>query len=127
MPDFSIKKRLKSFTHALRGAVTLVATQHNAWLHAVATVAVLSAGFWLKVSLIEWGLLIMAIALVWIAEALNTALEFLADEITEERRDRIKKAKDVAAFGVLISALAAATLGAIVFLPHFCRLMKVCS
>ena len=125
MPDFSIKKRLKSFTHALRGAVTIVATQHNAWLHAVATVAVLSAGFWLKVSLIEWGLLIMAIALVWIAEALNTALEFLADEITEERRDRIKKAKDVAAFGVLISALAAATLGVIVFLPHFFQLTKI--
>ena len=127
MPDFSLQNRLKSFLHALRGAVTLIGTQHNARVHAVATVVVLVAGLWLKVSLIEWALLITAIALVWIAEALNTALEFLADEITRERRDRIKKAKDVAAFGVLVSALAAATLGVIVFLPYFVQLTKISS
>ena len=125
MPDFSIYQRLRSFTHALRGAGTLVGTQHNSWIHAVATVLVLGAGFWVRVSLTEWGLLIVAITLVWLAEALNTAIEFLADEITEERRDRIKKAKDVAAFGVLISALAAAMIGVIVFLPHLCDLKLI--
>ena len=119
MPAFSLFHRLKSFRHAFRGAVTLLRTQHNAWLHAAATALVIAAGFFLHVSGVDWALLLVAIALVWIAEALNTAIEFLADEITLERRDRIKHAKDIAAFGVLISACAAVAIGAIVFAPYF--------
>jgi diacylglycerol kinase len=56
---------------------------------------------------------------VWAAEALNTAVEFLADEVSLEHRERIGKAKDVAAFGVLATALAALAVGSLVFLPHF--------
>lgn len=58
------------------------------------------------------------LCLVWMAEALNTAIEFLADEVSQEWRARIGQAKDVAAFGVLVSALAAATIGLLVFVPH---------
>jgi len=122
MSAFSLFHRLKSFRHAFRGAVTLLRTQHNAWLHAVATALVVAAGLFLHVSRIDWALLLVAIALVWIAEALNTAIEFLADEITMEKRERIKHAKDIAAFGVLISACVAVAIGSIVFAPHFCLL-----
>ena len=118
MSAFSFRQRLQSFRHAIRGAGTLIRTQPNTWLHALATVLIIVAGFTVRISNIEWALISLAIALVWMAEALNTAIEFLADEITEERRERIKKAKDVAAFGVLVSALVAATIGLIVFLPY---------
>lgn len=118
MPAFSLFHRLKSFSHAFRGAITLLRTQHNTWLHALATAVVFAAGIVLHVSLTDWALLIVAIALVWIAEALNTAIEFLADEVTLERRERIRFAKDIAAFAVLVSAIAALAIGAIVFLPH---------
>ncbi len=118
MDDFSLLHRLKSFSHAIRGAGTLLRTQHNAWLHALATVLVLIAGLWLRVSRAEWVFLAMAIALVWIAEAFNTAIEFLADEVTLEKRERIKYAKDIAAFGVLVSAMVALVIGGIVFLPR---------
>ena len=101
MSAFSFRQRLRSFSHAIRGADTLIRTQPNAWLHALATVLVIVAGVTVRISSIEWALVSLAIALVWMAEALNTAIEFLADEITEERRERIKRAKDVAAFGVL--------------------------
>ena len=83
-----------------------------------ATVAVIAGGFVCRVSSVEWALLVVAIAIVWMAEALNTALEFLADEVSEEKRDRIGKAKDVGACGVLICAVAAAVIGVIVFIPH---------
>ena len=63
-------------------------------------------------------LLVFAIALVWLAEAMNTAIDFLADEVSEEKRERIGKTKDIAAFGVLVSAVAAVIIGGIVFLPH---------
>ncbi len=118
MSAFSFRQRLRSFRHAFHGAATLIRTQPNARLHALATALAIVAGVTLKIQKIEWALVSLAIALVWMAEALNTAIEFLADEITEERRARIKQAKDVAAFGVLIGALVAAAIGLIVFLPH---------
>lgn len=118
MSNFSPRKRLRSFAYAIRGASTLLSTQHNAWIHTAATVMVVIAGFVVSISSVDWALVTIAIALVWIAEALNTAIEFLADDITEERRERIGKAKDVAAFGVLVSAIASTVIGIIVFLPH---------
>jgi diacylglycerol kinase len=118
MAAFSFSARLKSFSHAFRGAGTLLRTQHNVWLHVLATLLVVAAGIFLKISRGDWALLVIAIALVWMAEAFNTAIEFLADEVTLEQRERIKYAKDAAAFGVLASAIAALVIGILVFLPR---------
>jgi diacylglycerol kinase len=63
-------------------------------------------------------------ALVWVAEAFNTALEFLADEISLEHRDRIGRAKDLGSAAVLVAALAAAVIGALVFVPHVIALAR---
>jgi len=118
MSTFSVRRRLQSVVFAFRGAKALLTSQHNAWIHTCATIAVVVGGAICRVSRQEWALLVFAIALVWMAEALNTAIEFLADEVSMERRDRIGKAKDVGAFGVLVAAIAASLIGAIVFLPH---------
>lgn len=118
MPNMSPTKRLQSFVHAFRGVFTLLATQPNARLHLAATVLVMMAGAYFRVSTMEWIALSFAIALVWVAEALNTAIEFLADEVTLERKEGIKRAKDVAAFGVLAAAVGAAAVGLLVFVPH---------
>jgi len=117
-PLFAFKARARSFTFALDGGRVLLTTQHNAWIHAVATVLVVIGAVVVRVSRLEWGLLILAIALVWALEALNTALELLADEVSQEQRQRIGKAKDVAAFGVLVAAMASVLIGLLVFLPH---------
>jgi diacylglycerol kinase (ATP) len=118
MSTFSLRRRLQSFVFAFQGAKALLASQHNAWVHAGATFAVVVGGAICRVSRQEWTSLIFAIALVWMAEALNTAIEFLADEVSVERRERIGSAKDVGAFGVLVAAIAAFMIGAIVFFPH---------
>ena len=115
---FSFKERARSFTFALAGGRVLLASQHNAWIHAVATVLVVVGAVMMRVSRLEWALLILAIALVWAKEALNTAIEFLADEVSQEQRQRIGKAKDVAAFGVLVAAIASVLIGFFVFIPH---------
>ena len=116
--SFSIKKRFQSFIYAFRGIVTLVKTQHNAWIHLFATLGVISFGFHFGVSGAEWSLLIVAIIIVWLAEALNTAVEFLADSITKEHHRLIGKAKDVAAGGVLVASIGAAAIGIIAFWPY---------
>jgi diacylglycerol kinase (ATP) len=113
-----VAARLRSFGYAWRGIVWLVLTQGNALVHLAATVAVLVAGFYFKVSAGEWLALVLSMSTVWLAEGLNTAIEALADRITTERDPLIGRAKDVAAGAVLIAAIAAAIVGAIVFWPH---------
>jgi diacylglycerol kinase (ATP) len=115
---FSLKKRAKSFSYAFSGIATLVKTQHNAWIHLFATLGVVFWGWFYGISSFEWALLIVAISIVWLAEALNTALEFLCDVVTTEYDSGIGKAKDVAAGGVLVASIGAAVIGIIVFEPY---------
>lgn len=100
----------------------MVVSQHNAWLHAAASVAVVAAGAVLGVNRVEWMLLILAMVAVWTAEALNTALEFLCDVASPDFHPLVEKAKDVAAGAVLICALGAAAVGLLVFCPYLCCL-----
>jgi diacylglycerol kinase len=115
---FSFTQRLHSFRYALAGLRTLLLTQHNAWIHAAATALVVVAGLVLGLSPAEWCWLVLAMTLVWMAEALNTALEFLADAVTQEFHPLILQAKDVAAAAVLIAAIGALVIGLLVFGPH---------
>lgn len=92
-------------------------TQHNAWVHCVSIAVVCWLGFWVQLSRMEWAVLVLAMMAVLSAEALNTAMEFLADAVVPEEHPEIKKAKDVAAGGVLIAAVAAIIIGFLILLP----------
>lgn len=116
--SFDIRARLRSFGHAFRGLAVLVRSQHNAWIHAVATAVVITSGLVLDVSNGDWRWLVVAIGAVWTAEALNTAVEFLADATSPDFHPLVKHSKDVAAAGVLIAAVAAAVIATLVFVPH---------
>jgi diacylglycerol kinase len=113
-----LSARIRSFGYAIKGIMTLVGTQPHARLHLLATVVVTGVGVYVHLRRWEWVAILLCIGLVWMAEALNTAVEFLADEVTLERRDRIGKAKDVAAGGVLIVAIISVAVAALVFLNH---------
>jgi len=116
--------RLRSFGHAFRGLKVLVQTQHNARIHAVATILVVVAGALLRISPAEWALITLAIACVWATEALNTSVEFLVDLVSPDFRPLAAKAKDVAAGAVLIAAIGSLVVGALVFGPHVSRLLE---
>ncbi len=115
---FNLAARARSFRHAFRGIATMLASQHNAWIHAVATVVVCVAGFYFHLGRGEWSLIVLAIMAVWTAEALNTAFEFLADAASPQFHPLVKKAKDVAAGAVLIAAMGSVVVGLLVFGPH---------
>jgi diacylglycerol kinase (ATP) len=115
---FSAVARLRSFVFAWRGVSTMLATEHNAWVHGVATLAVIALGTTLGISRVEWMVLAIAIVVVWCAEAINTAFEFLCDVASPEFHPLVEKAKDVAAGAVLIGAFGAAVVGALTFGPH---------
>lgn len=121
---FQFTGRIRSFYHAIRGVLRMIRCQHNAWIHAAATLAVVGAGFWFHVSLADWCWIVLAISIVWAAEALNTAFEFLADATSPEFHPLVRDAKDVAASAVLITAVAAAIIGAIIFWPYVQELLS---
>lgn len=115
---FSLAGRLKSFTYAFAGLGFLIRNEHNAWLHMAASVATVTAGIMLRLDLADWRWIIVLIGWVWMAEALNTAIEQLCNLVSPDPHPLIKSAKDVAAAGVLVSAAGAALIGATVFLPY---------
>ena len=119
---FSAKDRIRSFGHAGNGLRVLISGQHNAWIHATLTGVAIGLGFALRISGLEWCAIVIVIALVWVAEGCNTALELLADAAVPERNEKIGQAKDTAAGAVLVAAIAAATVAAIVFLPRLLAL-----
>ena len=126
---FTVVGRLRSFRHALRGVRFVLRSQHNAWLHAVATVlALVLAGVleWTVAdySAAEWCSLLIVIVLVWVAEMFNTGLEVLAEAITSERHPVLRVAKDVAAAAVFLAAIGAMVVGAVLFLPPLWELVR---
>ena len=115
---FSITAGAVSFRHAGRGVIWMLRSQHNAWLHAAATGVVCLAGIAFQLSAIECCLIVLCIMAVWTTEALNTALELVTDLASPDFHPLAGKAKDMAAGAVLITAVGAAIVGAIVFIPH---------
>lgn len=98
--------------------MVLFRTQANARIHAVAAVSVAVAGFAFRISNGEWCAILAAIALVLVAEAINTAIEAVVDLASPEVHPLAERAKDVAAGAVLIAAVVSAMIGLIVFGPH---------
>jgi diacylglycerol kinase (ATP) len=120
----SIKKRIQSFGFAFKGIATLFRTQPNARIHLLAMSAVTVAGYLLKVSTSEWCFIVLAFTMVLAAEAFNTAVEFVVDLASPDYHHLAGMAKDVAAAAVLITAIGAASIGIIVFLPKLLMLLR---
>lgn len=119
-----MKKFLKGFVYAGRGFFTAL-YERNFRFHlcAAAFVIFVAASFY-ELSKADWAVLILTIAAVLAFEAINTAVEHLANEVTQEKNERIKHCKDCAAAAVLISAIAAVAIG-VMLLGDIDRLIAI--
>ena len=109
--------RKKSFGYAIKGLRALY-LETNARIHAAATALVIVLGTVLRLAPLDWTLLAIAATVVWVTEALNTALEALSDAAVPEHSPHIALAKDVAAGAVLLASLGALAVGLLVFVPR---------
>jgi len=121
--SFSIQKRLKSFVFAGKGILTLIKEEHNAQIHLVISLLVLAAGFYLGLSNSEWMLIVFLIGFVFALEAINSAIENLADFVSPNQHPLIGKVKDLAAGAVLIGAICSAIIGLLIFIPKLLLLV----
>lgn len=119
-----IKERLQSFKYAWKGIRLLFLSETNAKIHLAFTFLVIAGGLFFSINATEWCVLVLSIALVLCAEGMNTAIEFLTDLVSPNFHELAGKTKDVAAGAVLITAIGAAIVGCIIFLPkiwaYFC-------
>ena len=119
---FSFFKRLKSFKYAFVGIKIFFKEEHNSWIHLFFTFFVIIAGFLLKISVLEWIMVVFAIGFVIVAEILNSSIESVCDFISPEKKPLIGKIKDLGAAAVLFSAITSFIVGTIIFLPKIIAL-----
>jgi diacylglycerol kinase (ATP) len=82
------------------------------------SIAVIFVGFWLGLNPRDWAVIIVAIAMVWTAEFINTALEAVVDLASHQEHNQLAKVgKDVGAAAVLIAAASAALIGLLILGP----------
>jgi len=121
---FSMVERIRSISHAFRGIASLLRYEHNARIHLAMLLLVIVAGILLNISGNDWLAILFVSGLVFTSECFNTAIENLADLITEEPNEHIGRAKDVAAAGVLISAIISVAVGLMIFVPAILKLVR---
>ncbi len=123
--DGFIRSRLNAFRCAIAGWWFVIRTQRNAWIHMVVSIAVILMSLFLRISAANWALILLAIALVWIAEFLNTALEAVVDLATNhQHHDLARVGKDVGAAAVLIAAFTSVIIGLLVLGPPLWSAIK---
>lgn len=112
-------KMIKSFRDAFNGIGILIRSERNFQIHLVAFILVIAAGFYYNIGIRQFWIILLISALVFSLEAINTAIEKLCDEVTEERKESIRVIKDISAGAVLIAAIFAFFVGLTIFLPYF--------
>ena len=114
---FSWSSRLKSFKYAWEGISAFLQSEHNAWIHFMCSIAVLTLAVLIPVNTTELLALVFAIGFVWVAEMFNTCIERMLDFVSPERHPEIKFIKDLAAGAVLVAALVSVIVAIVVFIP----------
>ncbi len=116
--QFSIIKRARSFTHAWRGFFLFIKTTHNAWVEIAGFILGVILACYFHISITEWVILILASGLIFVTEAINTALEIDMDLTSPEFHPYARDVKDIAASAVLISTVIGIIICIIIFGSH---------
>ncbi len=119
----TIKRTIKSISWALSGISYAFRTQFNFRFHVISALIVLILSIVLKLSPLEWCVVLFCIASVITAELLNTAHEVNTDLISPGFNEAAKHVKDLAAAAVLVTAIISAIIGCIIFLPKIYALI----
>ena len=116
-------KYREKFKNAFRGLYVFVKTTRHLSVHVISALIAIVSGFYFQISSVEWALVVFAIGIVFITEALNTAIEIDIDLTSPEYHPYARDTKDVAAAAVLLSAFMSVVVGLIIFLPKILNMI----
>jgi diacylglycerol kinase len=111
-------KFIAGFGYALSGLWYALRTQRNVRVHVAIAILAITMGIVLRISAEEFAMIFIAIASVFIAEMFNTVFELCVDLASPQYHPLAKRAKDIAAGAVLLSAMLAVVIGLLVLGPH---------
>lgn len=115
--SFSVRKRLSSFKYAFNGLKILIKEEHNARIHILATLFVITLSVVFQINKYEWLVILLCIGFVVSTEIINSAIENICDFISPEKHQQIKKIKDLSAAAVLTSAIVSLIIACLIFIP----------
>lgn len=120
-----MKKRINSFKNAYSGIRMVFKSEKNMQIHMLIAFLVVIAGFAFRISLLEWMLCLLCFSLVIGAEMMNTSIEHIVDLVSPNKNVLAGKAKDIAAGAVLVTAIIAAVVGLIIFIPKLWHMIMI--
>lgn len=123
-PDGNGTTLIESFKCAFRGAY-LPLSERNMRIHCIAAVLAIATGLLLKISSIEWCLIIIVIGNVISKEIQNSSIETSVDLYCSDHNPKARDSKDKAAGAVLIAAIIAVIIGIIIFIPKIMALYNI--
>ena len=115
--DSFIRGRLRSLKFAFKGAWLLLTTEDSIKMQVFMAVIVTIMGFCFDISNIEWMLQFLAIGMVLVAEALNTAVEKIADFVHPDFHAKIGFIKDIAAGAPVFAGIISLILAGFIYIP----------
>lgn len=110
-----MNKFFKSFGYAINGIKVSMAEHRNLLVQVFIGLIAIGAGFYFRITPVEWCILLIMIAIVIGFEMINTAIENLVNLVTRERKPLAGKVKDIAAGAVLFVSVIAVFVGIIIF------------
>lgn len=117
------RKMLSSLSDSINGLNNVFINEDNFKREIILAIISLIMAYILKVSTIEFIIIILVITLVLILEMINTAIETVVDLCTKEYHPLAKRAKDISAGAVLIVCIASLIIGIIIFVPKIINLL----
>ena len=117
-----IKRLFKSFTYAFRGISKTFLEEQNLQIQSIVGIIIIIIAYFLKISSIEWSLIILAIFVVILMEMINSAIERITDALKPRIHSYVKEIKDIMAGAVMLSSLLAIIIGLIIFIPYIIKL-----
>lgn len=112
-----------SFKYAFEGLVAALKEEPNLKFHFLIGFLVLITSYVLRISRLEWMIVITMIGFVIAVELTNTAIEAVVDKFVENQHPGAKLAKDISAGAVLVTAVTANTVGFLIFWPYLATMI----
>lgn len=113
-----MKRWFSSLEHAMRGVIVFFRTERNARIELLFALVAIFLGCIFHISVTEFCMVLLCIAAVMGAEAINSAIEHLSNFQTQEIHPAIRDIKDISAGAVLITSVIALVVGILIFGPR---------
>ena len=120
--QFGFKRIISSVKNSWNGLKVAYKNEQSMYIHLVCTIILLSFSFFLKISMIQWLIIIAIIGLTLVVELLNTAIESTVDLVTKEFHPLAKVAKDTASAAEFVLSVTSAVIALMIFIPKIIEL-----